>query len=195
MSELMSYNHLRDHLLSISHGRDRALLCVIYACMARVGEVVRGRYKHTRPLHSDDVKVLPNKIELYIKSEKGDRPRKVPVFRNRESWLIDVITNWIELNPGLLFDISTRRAEQIFSKWFPEIAGNRGGDVDGSKHTVHWLRGWRYSHYRRGSVTGKPVESKVASLLGGWISSAVPEKYYDLTKIEDYEDDLENLEK
>lgn len=193
MSELITYDHLKDHLLSIGDQQHKALLCTIYAGMARVGEIVHGRYTKTKPLQAEDIKSYPNRIELFIKSEKGDRPRKVPIFRNREGWLCDVIEDWCKhIGSGPLFSFSTRWAERIFKQYFPDIIAKRGGNVDGSKHTIHWLRGWRFSHYRRGNVTGKAVESKVAALLGGWVSSAVPEKFYDFTKIDDFMGVLEN---
>lgn len=191
--ELMPYTNLKDHLLSISSTRDRALLCLIYASMSRVGEITRGRYRKTSALMGANVLSFENRIEVHVKSEKGGNMRKVPIFRNRESWLADIIESWRErVGQGPLFPYSTQWAQLIFKKWFPDIFSNRGGDPDGSKHTIHWLRGWRYSHYRRGEVTGSKVESKVASLLGGWVSSAVPERFYDMTKIDDHMEELEN---
>jgi len=193
MNEIMSYNDLKNHLLSISSERDRAMLCLIYAGMARVGEILRGRYTPTKAMACTDIKEFDNRIELFISTEKTRRPRKVPIFKNRESWLTSIIVDWWKkTGSGPLFDYSTRTGENVFKKWFPEIFSNRGGDFEGGKHTIHWLRGWRYTHYRRGSVTGKRVESKVASLLGGWVSSTIPERFYDFTGIEDFEEELEN---
>jgi hypothetical protein len=193
MNELMSYGSLKDRLLGIQDSKHRALFCTIYGCMARVGEVVRGRYKKTSPLKGSAVLSFEDKIEIHLRSEKTDIPRKVPIFRNREDWLADIIESCArDSGDGFMFDRSTRWAEMVFNKYFPEFQGNRSGNADGSKHTIHWLRGWRYSHYRRGSVTGKPVDSKVASLLGGWVSSATPERCYDFTKIDDFEEVLRN---
>lgn len=193
MEIFLSYEKLKDKLLDIKVEKHRALLCTIYAGMARVGEVTVGRYKKTSPLMGTDILSFENRIELHIMSEKGDRPRKVPIFRNRESWLCNVIEAWRErVGQGPLFPYSTQWAQVVFKRWFPNIHSNRGGNPDGSKHTIHWLRGWRYSHYLRGEVTGAKVNSKVASLLGGWVSSAVPEKIYDLTKIDDHMEELEN---
>ena len=192
--DLISYSELKNHLLSISVARDRALLCLIYASMSRVGEITYGRYTKTRPFAGADIHSFENRIELYVKGEKGGTFRKVPVFRNREQWLVTIIENWRDrIGDGPLFPFSTQWAQVVFKRWFPDIFSNRGGNPDGSKHTIHWLRGWRYSHYRRGEVTGSKVESKVASLLGGWVSSAVPERFYDLTKIDDHMEELENV--
>ena len=204
---LMAYNTLKDHLLSISDAEKRALFCTIYGAMARESEIVRGRYNGSKPLEAEDIISFPNKIDLVIRSAKSRRlnkhgvvvgvgkpVRKVPIFRNRESWLVDIIEGWARaIGTGPLFDCSTRSAERYFKQWFPDIVSSRGGNVNGVSHTIHWLRGWRFSHYRRGSVTGKPVDSKVASLMGGWVNSGVPERYYDFTQIEDFEGELENV--
>lgn len=193
MTELISYEELKNHLLSISDEEHKALLCTIYAGMARVGEIMVGRTSRTRPLYCKDVVSFDNRMVLFIRTGKTGKPRKVPIFRNREQWLCTIIEKWRDhIGQGALFPYSTRWAMRIFKKWFPDITSNRTGDVDGSKHTIHWLRGWRYSHYKRGDITGKPVDSKVATFIGGWVSSAVPEKYYDFTQIDDYLDELEN---
>ncbi len=203
---LMSYNDLKNHLLSICDVEKRALFCTIYGGMAREGEIVRGRYNNSKPMQAEDVVSFPNKIDLIVHSSKtrrlnkrgvvvgvGKPVRKVPIFRNREAWLANVIEGWAKaIESGPLFNYSTRTVENYFNVFFPDIVSSRGGAIDGVAHTVHWLRGWRYSHYRRGNVTGKLVESKVAALLGGWVNSSVPERYYDFTKIEDFETELEN---
>lgn len=191
--ELIDYVDLKNQLLSISDVRDRAFLCTVYAAMARVGEVTRGRYRKTRAMIGKEITSFPNKIEIYVKSEKNFRPRKIPIFRNRESWLCDNIEGWRDrIGQGALFPYSTRWGETVFSKWFPDIHSNRGGDINATKHTIHWLRAWRYSHYRRGEITGSKVESKIVALMGGWVSTDIPERCYDLTKIDDHMEELEN---
>ena len=206
MDELISYQDLKNHLLSISNTEKRALFCLIYAAMAREGEIVRGRYNKSKPLQAEDIVSFPNKINILVHSAKTKRLNKygkvvsvgkpvrvVPIFRNREAWLVDILEDVVErVGTWPLFNYCTATVENYFKEWFPDIVSSRGGDVDGSAHTVHWLRGWRYSHYRRGNITGAPVESKVVALLGGWVNSSVPERYYDFTKIEDFEDLLEN---
>ncbi len=203
---LMAYKELQNHLQSIGHTEKRSMFCTIYGAMAREGEVVRGRYTHSKPMQAEDIISHPNKIDIVVRSSKSKRLNKkgklvgvakpmrvVPIFRNREAWLADIIEGWAKLKKtGPLFDYSTRTVENYFKEYFPDIVSSRGGDIDGVAHTVHWLRGWRYTHYRRGNVTGKPVESKVASLLGGWVNSSVPERFYDFTRIEDFEEELEN---
>lgn len=194
MNELVSYEALKERLLTIPNEEHRALLCTIYACMARVGEIVNNRYTKEHGLLAGDGVVFPNKLVLKVKTEKTNRLRKVILFKNREAWLIEIIVNWATpIDEDLpLFPFSTSKAENIFKKYFPEFTAARGNLGGNSKHTIHWLRGWRYTHYRRGSITGKMVEGKVASLLGGWVSSATPERYYDFTEIEDHERELEN---
>jgi len=206
MDELISYQDLKNHLLSISNREKRALFCLIYAAMAREGEIVRGRYNNSKPLSAEDIVSFPNKINILVRSAKTKRLNKfgkvvnvgkpvrvVPIFRNREAWLVDILEDAVKrTESGPLFNYCTATVENYFKEWFPDIVSSRGGDVDGSAHTVHWLRGWRYTHYRRGDVTGKRVESKVAALMGGWVNSSVPERYYDFTQIEDFEKELEN---
>ena len=197
MQELITYDKLKEKLLSITNKRDQALLCTVYACMARVGEITRSRYKpKTKGLTVEELNSQDNKLEIILTTSKTKRPRKILLFRNRESWLIEVIENWaLQVGTGELFPISTRWAEVIFSKYF-DIKGKGSGDSSSndSLHTIHWLRGWRYTHYKRGDVTGRIVESKIASLIGGWVSSATPDKYYDFTQIDDFEKFLENKE-
>lgn len=207
MVDIPSYEALKNHLLSISDAQARALFALIYAGMAREGEIARGRGASEAPFKAEHVAVFDNKIVLTIHKEKtrkmtktgkvvrvGKPIREVPIYYNREAWLANIIKDWAKgFAPSQpLFDYSTRWVEHQFKKWFPDIFSSRGGNADGSAHTIHWLRGWRYSHYRKGNVTGKPVESKVASLLGGWVSSSVPERYYDFTTIKDFEAELEN---
>lgn len=191
---MISYMELKDTLRAIPNNEHRALLCTIYACMARVGEIVRGRYTKTKGIMVEDGAYIPHKkLTLYVRTEKTGKPRKIILFYNREKWLIDIIVAWAKKRgQGELFPYSTKKAERIFKKYFPSLKSNRNGDPTGSKHTIHWLRGWRYTHYRRGEVTGKRVESKIASLMGGWVSSAVPERLYDFTQIDDFEKELEN---
>ena len=212
----MDYKDTKNHLCSISDREKRALFCTIYAAMAREGEVVKPRYGNNKPLQAEDIEDFDNRLEITIRSEKSKRVKKrdrfgnllkkpnvhtiapaeriIPIWKNRESWLTDIIEDWCNFKEaGPLFPYSTRWVEYQFRKWFPDIVSNRGSDKSGSSHTVHWLRGWRYTHYRRGEITGKIVDSKIASLFGGWVSSAVPEKCYDFSKIKDFYGELENV--
>jgi len=192
MTEIMPYHELKKRLIAIPIVSDRALLCTIYACMARVSEVVRGRLDGSPSLKVEDFELYDDRLFIYVKTGKVKRPRKIIIFQNRERWLMDIISHWANhIGEGEMFPFGHNRTYPIFRKYFPEFKSNRSSTGD-SKHTIHWLRGWRYTHYRRGKVTGENVDSKVASLLGGWVTSAVPEKYYDFTKIDDYEDILEN---
>jgi hypothetical protein len=193
MNEIMEYQELKERLQAIPNPQERALLCTIYACMARVSEIVGNSLTKRPGISTEDGAADDRKLILKIMTLKVNKPRKIPLFRNRESWLIDEIEEWAAGCQGLMFPRVNRwKAQRIFKKHFPEFSSNRTGNKAGSKHTIHWLRGWRYTHYRRGNVTGKIVESRVAALLGGWVSSATPERYYDFTKIDDFEAELEN---
>jgi len=193
MDEIITYEQLKTRLKTIPIAEHRALLCTIYACMARVGEVVRGRYTKTKGIEVKDGMLEKDMLILTVRTEKTHTPRKIRLFKNRETWLIDIIVDWAKRKQeGELFPYSTGTATKIFKKYFPEFTSNRRGDVTASKHTIHWLRAWRYTHYRRGEITGKIVESKVASMMGGWVSSSVPERFYDFSKIDDYVEELRN---
>jgi len=191
--EMKTYQELKEILLSIPNEQHQAMLCTIYACMARVSEVMIGRLDKTPSLKVEDLRLYPEeKLEIYVKTGKKGNPRKIILCYNREKWLIDIIVNWAnKIDHGEMFPYTTSYAMKYFKKYFPEIKANRF-DPTLSKHTIHWLRGWRYTHYRRGEITGKRVDSKIVSLLGGWVSSTVPERLYDFTKIDDYEKELQN---
>ena len=193
MNEIMEYQELKERLQAIPNPQERALLCTIYACMARVSEIVGNSLTKRPGISTEDGESNDNKLILKIMTLKVNKPRKIILFRNREAWLIKEIEEWASQGQGIMFpEINRWKAARIFKKHFPEFSSNRTGNKAGSKHTIHWLRGWRYTHYRRGNVTGKVVESRIASLLGGWSSSATPERYYDFTKIDDFEKVLEN---
>jgi len=194
--EFMSYEELKRRLLAIPSQKERALLCYIYACMARESEIIRPRYKKDAKSICVDAGIIhDNKLELRLRTGKTNKPRKIFIFKNREKWLYDILVGWAErIGDGEMFPFKRGLAEKIFSKHFPELKAEKGTGDGNSKHTIHWLRGWRYTHYRRGNITGKRVESVVASLFGGWVTSVCPEKYYDFTRIEDFEEELENLE-
>lgn len=190
--EIISYSDLKQRILGIENPEHRALLAAIYGLMAREGEVVRGRYKKTLGLLGENIKSFSDKIEISLMSEKTGRPRLIILFRNREAWLIGLIESWKGQQPGPLFPFSTRKAEYVFKKYFPELSASKYNGTNESKHTIHWLRGWRYSHYRRGDVTGRRVEAKVAAFFGGWVNSAIPDKFYDFTTVKDFEVELKN---
>jgi hypothetical protein len=190
--EIIGYQELKERLLAIPVAEHRALLCSIYATMAREGEVVRGRYKKTLGLLGENITSFSDKMEINLISEKTGRPRLIILFRNREAWLIGLIESWKGQQPGPLFPFSTRKAEYVFKKYFPELSASKFNSTQKSKHTIHWLRGWRYSHYRHGDVTGRRVEAKVACFFGGWLNSAIPDKFYDFTTVKDFESELKN---
>ncbi len=194
MNEIMEYQELKERLQAIPSQQERALLCTIYACMARVSEIVGNALTKRPGISTKDGEADSRRLILKIMTLKTNKPRKIPLFRNREAWLIKEIEEWAAESEGTMFPgINRWKAARIFKKHFPEFSSNRNGNKAGSKHTIHWLRGWRYTHYRRGNVTGRRVEGRVASLLGGWTSSATPERYYDFTKIDDFEKELENV--
>ena len=143
MNEIMSYQELKERLLAIPNNQERALLCTIYACMGRVSEIVGNSLTKRPGISTEDGEADEKKLILKIMTLKVNKPRKIPLFRNREAWLIKEIEEWASQGRGIMFpEINRWKAARIFKKHFPEFSSNRTGNKAGSKHTIHWLRGW-----------------------------------------------------
>ncbi len=198
MNEIIAYKELKTRLQAIPNTEHRAFLCTVYACMARVSEVIDAKTSSKPGIWVQDIESFENKLVIRVRTSKTKgKIRTIPLFRNRETWLINIIEAWAQHCRGALFPRSFSWAFKVFKKHFPEIYSNRGnqygaGRAQGGKHTIHWLRGWRYTHYRWGDITGKPLDSKPASLLGGWVTPNMPETLYNFSQISDFEAELEN---
>ena len=77
MEKFPSYSETRERLLGIPNKRDRALFCTTYAGMARIGEIVRGRYIKTKSLSKDSVVSFSDRVEIGIRAEKRKKPSPV----------------------------------------------------------------------------------------------------------------------
>lgn len=173
----LDYQDIKNTLLSIQDKEKQALLTTIFITGSRVGEIVRF-YKdklHTPhnkrinpPLSWKDIKVveLPSgqkRIAIKIlveKSQEKNRFRIVYLNYKKEKELCRIVLKWAkhckEANQPYLFDISTRKARQIFKEFFPDF--NEG---------IHHLRHWRITAYKDGSITGKKVPlEEIGKMVG-----------------------------
>jgi len=178
--ELKEYWDVKNKLLGVDIEEHKVFLMLTYGAMARVGEIVRGKYTYNPPVSSMHITpIIANKgkrlLVITILTEKTRLTRRVPLNRDKEDWLTEPILNYSLKKKGLLFNRSTRWGEKIFEKYF----GNQN---------IHQLRGWRATHYKQGKVTGEPMEWGVICKMGGWINPLTPARYYDGTVIEDYVD-------
>jgi len=182
------YQELKEELEKITDTRDRILLKTIYAGCARVGEVSRNRYHNTwQSFGFEKLKISPGLLLLNLKTEKTHLDRRVPLsridnpnqvyFKKNEAWLTEDLINFYSIDKKFVWNISTRRTQQIFEKYFPE-----------HKSHIHLLRHWRATHLRQGAATGVPLPMDIIKKIGGWTSTKVPEQLYEHSIIEDYID-------
>ena len=178
VSEQISYEELQEQLLAMEPLRDRALLCLTYAVLGRVGEVVRARYDHNNtPIRKEQLELIDTHLIVHLLTEKRKQERRVPINRTKEAWLIEPILAYAELVDGELFPYSTRWAENIFLKNF-------------GTHNIHMLRHWRITHLLNGSATGKRLRTKIVAKMAGHGDTRTIERVYDHTVIEDYLDEI-----
>lgn len=176
-SKILSYQEVKDILISVRPLRDQALLCLTYGTLARVGEIVRGKYAENPPVNKEDIETIYKGEQSYLVirllTEKTHIPRRVPINRNKEYWLTEPILKYADLVNFELFPYSTRWAQKIFLKHF------------GSQH-IHLLRKWRATHLLQGAVSGAPLEAQTVARMGGWQNLASLGRSYDGSVIEDY---------
>ena len=190
----ISYEELQERLLNIKNPRDQALLCIAYASLGRVGEIVKHYLIRERnpPIKKENIEFNPTKQKLYITllTEKTMIPRTVPVStipRNTsqppnwgEKWLTDIILNYsINCKKEELFVIIPWQARKIFFKWFPQF-----------NYNFHLLRSWRATHLLTGEVTGKPLPRQIVQRMGGWRSISTMDVVYDQSITQDYENQI-----
>ena len=184
--QVLSYDNLKQILCSIEDNEHRVFLKTTYACVARVGEIVNGKYSSNPPLQKDNFEVTKNLLLVTLLTEKTGRIRTVPCsridderqefFKKNEAWLTEDIINYTRVFDNKVWDKSTRWGQYVFAKYFPEKY----------RQHIHLLRHWRASHLLSGAATGKPVPDQVVAKLGGWIGTQTLNITYDGTIIEDY---------
>ena len=189
MKKYLPYQDVKNKLLSIPDAEHRGFLCLTYAVMGRVGEVLRHRLDQADaiewinpPIRAEDMRVIRTRkghklISISVLTEKVNQIRNVPVFPQTEWWLIQPF--WKrkqEIKKGFLYNYSTRWGEKIFEKYF--------GTQD-----IHSLRHWRITHLRQGEVTGKPIDSAIVARMAGH-TNLNSQRAYDHSVIFDFADDL-----
>ena len=192
----LSYKELKETVLGIRDQRDQALIATTYAAYGRIGEIVKGPHKGSKPMKKEDIKIVTRKgrkfLRLMLKTEKkkGTHLRQPVVSTDRERWLAKIIWAWRKkqqkhgyLFPGLKPNsaIATRTAELIFEKHFHE-----------GIQSIHLLRKWRSTHALRGDFTknNEKVPIKAVMAFGGWADSKILVEIYDQAVAEDSMDIL-----
>lgn len=169
-----TYEKFKGQLLDVSVLQDQALFALTYAGYARVGEIVRGRYKPNPPVTKSQIELTDSHLTISILTEKILIWRKVPVSRQKEQWLIDIIQSYIEAISGeQLFPYSTRWAELRFKRWF-------------GTERIHMLRHWATTHTLQGFRTVQPLMPQEVARLGGWLDFNTFYKTYSHYIIDDF---------
>lgn len=186
----LSYKDTKKRLFAIKDKENKALLCLIYASLGRVGEIVNHKLDKNinPPLNAEDIFIdfTPSGkkyVAIKVLTEKINTTRIVPVFPNREYWLIKPF--WKkkkQIKEGPMFDFSTRWAEKIFEKEFGDLCPK-------TPQRIHLLRHWRVTHCLNGNVTGKPVPERIVARWTGH-SKLSSQATYDHSVTDDYIDDV-----
>ncbi len=187
----LDYQVLKQRLLDIPHARDRALLTLIYATGGRVGEIVWHKKYEQKPVMKKDITSFPTHLEIFVFTEKILIYRKVILSKEIEPWLTNIIETYVS-NFGeqeYVFPMTTRNAQKIFRKYFPDINVTRHDKVLGQKvQGIHLMRKWRATHMKQ-NLTVKPgqkCDDKFIMLQLGWIDRGSLDNVYDQTDLEDY---------
>ena len=182
---LLPYEQVAEIISSIPVLRDKAFLCLTYACAGRIGEIVWGRVERTPPVSKENIEVFDDKIYVSILTEKVRLVRRVGISRINEGmkakppvepgWLtFPIITYMDRIDDNYLFPYSTRWGQKIFEKYF------------GTQH-IHLLRAWRQTHLLQGKVTEKPLPRQYVARMAGITNLSTLDKSYDLSTNEDYD--------
>lgn len=189
MKHLMEYEDLKAKLLSIPDKTHRGFLCLTYASLGRVGEVLRHKNDglHTTkyvnpPISAENVRLTTSIkghkiVTIQLLTEKVGRTRIVPVFPQFEKWLIMPFWNIKkDVKQGFMFDYSVRWGQKVYEKYF-------------NNQNIHSLRHWRITHLLNGSVTGTPIQSHIVARMSGHTRLS-SQSAYDHSVMQDYIDDL-----
>lgn len=180
----IDYEKLKKRFSEIPESSDflkeKALLCTVYGAMARIGEVVRGRYSGSASIKRSQITLSPKHpqhVIIMIRTEKVGLWRRVPVNKIKETWLVRPILLYSAqfATDEELFPYTTRWAEKVFQKHFPEYGQH-----------IHLLRKWRATHLISGDATGKPVPINIVARMGGWTKLDTLARVYALLTVEDY---------
>src|SRR3990167_1115049 len=91
----ISYQELRGRLEAITSPRDKALLCITYACYGRVGEICKSQSEHSKPLKKQDVQYYQKDgkqfLQIFLFTLKNHESRECYINLDREKWLAEPI--------------------------------------------------------------------------------------------------------
>ena len=174
-SHYIEYEELKQKINSITNPQHRNFIKLMYACCARIGEVVRNNpsCKANQPIAGHQIKALPQHMVVEVLTEKVNTLRRVPVSRVLEPWLTEPLITLSKYNQGHLFPFSTRWGQKIFLKWF-------------NTERTHLLRKWRATHLLQGKCTRKRLTEAQVMKIGGWTDTRALHKHYSGVIIEDY---------
>jgi integrase len=185
----LEYQELKQRLNDIPQTDHKILLKLIYATCGRVGEIVNARYSTYKgeAFNRKNISWSYNLLTLNVITEKTQEERIIPIgrvdnpgemyFKKGEDWLTEDLIRFAESHDvdKPFFGFSTRWAEKVFCKYFPE-----------HKQHIHLLRKWRATHLLSGEATGVPLPTPFVMRIGGWTDERTLSKIYNSTVVGDY---------
>jgi len=191
MKTYLPYEDVKEILASIKDTEHKGFLCLTYACMGRVGEVVRHKFDSGNsspsswknpPISAQDIRIQRTPkgkriVTIKVLTEKLNQARQAILDPKKEMWLIKPF--WARkkaIGKGYMYNRSVRWGEMIFDRYF--------GSQD-----IHSLRHWRITHLLNGEVTGSPIHPNIVARMSGH-TTLTTQKTYDHTVIFDFADDF-----
>jgi integrase len=141
-AKAFEYQEIKDLLLSIPNVEDKFLIALMYANGARVGEAINVRGKDI-DWNKDFVYI---NLPVFKKRKEIPPKRNIPISREKESWLADLIINYAVGKKGKLYRFTKRTAQKRVDKWL--------------NCTSHSLRHSRVTHCLKKLKMGLPMVAK-----------------------------------
>jgi site-specific recombinase XerD len=166
--EAISYNLIKEIILSCKVERTQALLAFQYCLGARVGELAK-KYKHvyivdgeknyviTKGIKRTDINLTEDMIRINKPNFKQKKRSLEDMDYNRgfvskknEEWLYNIIYDWLDKHrEEYVFDIEQSRICELIDKELKKYD---------PKYSTHWIRHARASHI--GELTADPMAVK-----------------------------------
>jgi len=112
-AKAFEYDEIKHLILSISDARDQFLFAVMYANGARVGEVINVKAEDI-DWNRDFVYV---NLPVFKKRMEQPPKRSLPIYRDREEWLANIIIKYSFGKQGKLYPYSKRTAQKRIDSW------------------------------------------------------------------------------